>query len=148
MISVESLRGNRLYLDANVFIYAVEDFPIYSEICRKILGFIDASSISAVTSEISLAEVLVRPIQEDNSEAVRVYEDLLKGRPQFLVEPVTRALLRSSAQIRAKSGCRLPDAIHIATASAWSSEILLTADKRMNAPNGCKLVLLSELKLE
>ena len=148
MISAESLRGTRLYLDANVFIYAVEDFPIYSDICRKLLGYVDAGSIQAVTSEISLAEVLVRPIQEENSEAVRVYEEMLKDRPQLLVEPISRALLHASARIRAKTGCRLPDAIHVATAAAWSSEILLTADKRMSAPYGCKLILLSELKLD
>ena len=35
------LRGGSVYLDTNIFIYAVEDFPEYAVLVRKIFKIID-----------------------------------------------------------------------------------------------------------
>lgn len=134
MSPIDAFRGGRIYLDANVFIYAVEGYPKYLGLCSEILSGIQSGAFRGLTSELTLAEVLVRPLREGASEVVAVYEELLQSRTSFDVIPVTRALLRRSSEIRALLGCRLPDALHAATAEAGSADVLLTADQGFKVP--------------
>ena len=52
-----------LYLDSNVFIYAIEGFEPYRRQLDELFSAIESSAVQAWTSELTLAEVLVRPVQ-------------------------------------------------------------------------------------
>jgi predicted nucleic acid-binding protein len=58
---VASLAGRRAYLDANVFIYALNGFPSLVDVLGGIFGLLDQNLMTAVTSELTLAELLVKP---------------------------------------------------------------------------------------
>ena len=60
------------------------------------------------------------------------------------VHPVTREVLMGAARIRALSGHRLPDAIHLATAKTAGSGVFLTNDRRIAAVDDLDVVQLSE----
>ncbi len=145
MTALASLKGNRIYLDANIFIYAVEGFPKYSMLCREILVAIDESIIHAVTSELTVAEVLVRPMRDANIAAVSVYEELLQNRPSLNLMPISRSVLQQAAGLRAQLNGKLPDAIHIATALQCGADLILTADRSLKVPASIKCTNLDEL---
>lgn len=145
MIDIESFAGDRVYIDANVFIYAVEGFKKYAKLCPEILQSIEDMKIQAVTSELTLAEVLVKPLQQEKPDVVAIYEDLIQSQFRLDVVPISRDILVTAAKHRAITSCRLPDAIHIATAIVKNSAILLTADKSMKAPGPLRVVTLDEL---
>ena len=130
---------------ANVFIYAVEGYEKYAKLCTAILQSIEAMKIHAFTSELTLAEVLVRPLKDQKSGIAAIYEDLIQSQFDLRVEPVSRDILLSAAKLRAMSGCRLPDAIHIATAQKCASEFLFTADKSLKVPAPLQVVTLDEM---
>jgi predicted nucleic acid-binding protein len=125
--------SKRLYLDANAIIAFVEKINDPVEVMLNV--FIKASNleIELVTSELTLAEVLVKPIRDSNSELAATYcaligdwQDLLK------TAPITVAILERAAALRAESGrLKLPDALHIATAMATSCNAIVWQDKRM-----------------
>lgn len=61
MVVLNAIRGGRVYLDTNIFIYALEGYADFIDDLTELFASIDAGNIRAVTSELTLAEVLVRP---------------------------------------------------------------------------------------
>lgn len=57
---ISSELGERVYLDTNIIIYAVEGFADYADQIHALLEAMDTDEIVAVTSELTLAETLVR----------------------------------------------------------------------------------------
>jgi len=127
------LKKGSVYLDTNIFIYALEDFPNYAASIKKIFGAIDQGATSAFTSEFTLAEVLVKPFIVDNESLISLYQDIIQNSPVLSVEPVTRQTLILAARIRAQSTSRisLADAIHLATANILRCHSFLTNDRRL-----------------
>jgi predicted nucleic acid-binding protein len=142
---MEVIKGQRIYLDTNIFIYALEAYPEYVSILTLVFTAIDEGKIKAVTSELTLAEVLIKPTMDDNDDLKNIYLDTLQSSDAFLVIPVNRQILIEAAKIRAKSETlHLPDAIHLATARVHNCNFFLTNDKRLGALPDFHVVLLSE----
>ena len=74
MGSLADLTGRRVYLDANVFIYGLEqNLSPFDQAAGAVLRAVDEGAFEAVTSELTLAECLVKPLQTGSREAVEVY---------------------------------------------------------------------------
>lgn len=61
---IERIQGKRIYLDTNVFVYVFEGFDPYISLLRPVIERIDRGELHSVTSELTLAEILVKPLQE------------------------------------------------------------------------------------
>ncbi len=59
---VTDLAGQSVYLDANIFIYALEGHERFAAVLTELFGAFDRGEIRAVTSESALAEALVKPL--------------------------------------------------------------------------------------
>jgi predicted nucleic acid-binding protein len=139
----------RVYLDSNVFITAMETPGAHSDHAWWIIDAIDDGTIAAVTSEITIAEVLVKPIQLGDSAIITAYEEMIAPSSYFEVLPVRRDILIGAAQLRARrSSIRLPDAIHLATAQASSCSYMVSDDQRLLAIDGLKLVAVTPFTLD
>lgn len=145
MIAIENLAGQRVYLDTNVLIYLVEAHPAFVNRLSVLFDAIDGNTVEAITSELSLAEVLVKPMAMGNKTVAGIYERLLSAESKIDVVPVDRQVLIDSARVRADLGCRAFDAIHVATALRNRCDALLTEDARMRVPASMRLFRLSEL---
>ncbi len=55
---LDLLQGNRIYLDANIWIYALEGVADYLQVQILLFESVDAGSLTIVTSELSRAEIL------------------------------------------------------------------------------------------
>ena len=134
-----------VYLDTNIFIYAVEDFGGIGNKLRALFARFDRGELHAVTSELTLAEVLVKPIRDGNAVARDTYTRILQSTPSLTVAPVDRAVLLEAARIRSSSAMKLPDAIHAATALLAGCTTLLTNDAGFESVAGLAVLLLSRL---
>jgi len=139
-----TLQGDRIYLDTNVWIYAVESYPTFITELTALLDSIDQGYQVAITSELSLAEVLVKPLREQNQARQEAYKRAVVNRKNVFVVPVLRELLIDAAQVRADTGLKLPDAIHVATAVRSQCTTFLTNDERLKNLGSLNVVLLSE----
>lgn len=142
---IAEFEGKRAYIDANVFIYALEGFPAYEAICREFLSALENGRIAGVTSELTLAEVLVHPLMHGRHDIAQAYRELLTQAPNLGLVPISREILEASAAIRAALRSRLPDAIHVATAKALACDALITGDKSMRVPPELAMVTLDSL---
>ena len=122
-----------IHLDSNVIIHMVEGFPSHRAGIERLLEMLE-NGLRAVTSELTLAEVLVKPIEQGWKELADRYEDLMAGTEELTVRPVSRAVLAASARLRARLGGKLPDAIHVATAMANGCTMFVTEDNGIRLP--------------
>lgn len=141
---IETL-GRRFYLDANFFIYVLEEVEPWAEAARRILIALEGGECEAVTSELSLAECLVKPMELGRKEIAETYLDFLRDRPSLVIVPVSREVLIEAASLRGLSGIKLPDAIHAATALQGGCTSFLTNDERLSIP-GIRMIRWSELE--
>ncbi|KKB11922.1 hypothetical protein VE25_10245 [Devosia geojensis] len=121
---------SRLYLDTNIFIAFKETG---GEIGQLLVDLIAAVPLDdrpfLVTSELTLAELLTKPLSDGRKQIAEEYDGWLVPSRWLSVEPVTREVLRTSARVRARyKSIKLPDAIHLSTALGHGCSHLLTAD--------------------
>ncbi len=126
--------GRPLAIDANILIRAVEgsEADTVSNACRHLV-FDNPPPTAFIVSELILSEVLVLPMREGNVELTRFYRRLLTDLRAFRIIPVSRAVLIDAARLRSVSTLKLPDAIHLATATRTSCAAFVTLDKAISA---------------
>ena len=139
--------GVRVYFDANIVIYAVEGFADVAAQIRALLAALDTAEIAAVTSELTLAEVLVKPLREHNQAAQQAYKSFLTPTPVLQLAPVNRDVLEEAARLRATTSLKLPDAIHLATARLGGCDSFLTNDDLFKPVGSIPVKILSEISL-
>lgn len=138
--------GNRLYLDTDLFIYALEEIPPFAEQVKPLLQAADRGEIQLVTSLLALAEALVMPCRTQNDWLIDKYRKLFTQPPASLtVSPLDADVLERAASLRAcRPSLRLPDAIHAATAESEQCDCFLTNDKRLRDTLSLPVAVLAE----
>lgn len=136
--------GRRVYVDSNVFIYAVEGVAATAAPSKELIKFLRAQRELMITSETTLAEVLAPakgrgawPLQAKR----RVYFDLLVWSGAVNLVPVTRDILIRTADLRKTAPLKLVDAIHLMSAIHTKYSFLVTGDAQFKKlPAGMTLV--------
>jgi predicted nucleic acid-binding protein len=140
---VAPVTAHRVYLDSNVFIAAYETVSARSEHAWWLLSAIEDGELVGITSELTLAEILVKPFGEGDDELVRRYQEIIAPADRFEITAVSRQVLVEAAKLRsARRSMRLPDAIHVASARLSECSHIVSDDRRLPAATGVELVQL------
>ncbi len=138
------LLDRTVYLDSNVLIYLLDANPTYLQTVERIFGMASTGDLRATTGDVTVTEILVRPLAVGDHAAVdRIAEFLDSGLVE--VRPHTREGFVLAARIRAAHRTSLPDALHVATAVMSGCSALVTNDQRMPSLPGLEVVRLQEL---
>ena len=122
--------GATVYLDTNPLIYLTEGNPAFKSSIERLFAQFENAQAQFVTSELALTEVLVRPLRRHDTALVAIYERLFDTLVQPL--PVSREVLIYAAQLRADTpSLRMPDAIHLATATLAKADAFVSGDAGM-----------------
>ena len=108
-----------VYLDTNVFIRGYEAGEAESRPVRRLLLALRAKPGAAVTSELTIAEVLApvrRPSGPTLREKEQLYATALLWSDFIELVPVSREVLEKTAALRRQIPFKLADAIHVVTA--------------------------------
>ena len=133
----------RIYLDSNVFISAYENTGARSDHAWWILHAIERGDFAGITSEITLAEILVKPMEDGDDDLVRRYQEILSPDERFEVTAVSRQVLIEAARFRTmRSSLKLPDAIHVASAHLSHCSHVVSDDRRLPFAHGIPLIRL------
>ena len=116
-----------LGVDANCLIYIVEGSnPARQEwLVREV--FLNPGCATVIDS-LTIAELLVKPLRELRSAEVMETRHAIEQMPRLSVLPIDTALAVEAARIRATTGLKLPDAVHLAAAVAGGAQAFLTND--------------------
>jgi predicted nucleic acid-binding protein len=125
---IEKASGTKAYLDANIFILAFESETDSFAHLRKFFEFMEEIGARAVTSELTIAEVLA-PSTKPRPNRSAFYQNLLIWADLIELSPVTRSVLIETADLRRQLPLKLADAIHVVTAQKAGCQYFLSADK-------------------
>lgn len=134
-----------LALDTSVFIYHFKADPKYVGLTRRIFSSIEKGKNQAISTVISLSEILVKPLEEENFNAAEDYKIMLERFPNFTLIPIDSKIAFASAALRAKYKIKTPDALQIAGAIQKNATLFITNDKQLKKIEEIKVVLLSDL---
>jgi predicted nucleic acid-binding protein len=125
---VAELRGKRICIDTAPFIYFIEKDTKYLNIVRPIFAEIDARNIEALTSTITLLELLVLPFKTKNESLAEEYRKILLHAEGLTTYEIVHEVSELSAKLRAKYTIRTPDAIQLAVGILYGADTFLTND--------------------
>lgn len=142
---VEDLRNKVVSLDTCVFIYFIEKSPLYIELLLPFFRSVDRGEIKAITSIITLLEVLVHPYKNGNAGLVQEYRSILLHAPNPKTILLSSEIAETAAWLRASSKIRTPDSIQLATAINAGASFFLTNDSRFPTSNQIQILELDKL---
>jgi predicted nucleic acid-binding protein len=133
-----------IYVDTPTVIYTVEGNPDYYSLLQPLWLKFQTGELEIISSELILMETLVVPLRNANNALIADYEQLLLSSEMRLL-PISQAILRQAATLRATTNIKTPDAIHAATALSANCTQFITNDKGFHNVSGLSVVVLSEV---
>lgn len=133
----------RIGLDTNVLIYYIEEHPIFLKKIEPLIDRIVQGKATGITSYVTLLELLVKPLREGRLDLVDQYKTILTG--QLEMVPIDEAVSVKAAQLRAKYGFRIPDAIQLASVIRKKGDVFITNDKGLKHVKEIKILTLEEI---
>jgi uncharacterized protein len=122
---------SRIFFDTNLFIYLLEDSGARGAKVSGILERISGRRDELLTSTLTLAEVLVKPLSVGDIVWADRYEKLLNT-PGVSVLAFDRASARIYAQLRQDKTLKPPDAIQLSCAANAKCDLFITNDERLS----------------
>lgn len=145
-IAVKSLQYKKVYFDTNPIIYFLEGSPAFANIVVSIFQAKQTLEFKAITGDLTLTELLVKPIKDNNLKLKQQVKSLFDHDFIHLVEH-QRSIFELCGELRAFHSLKIPDALHVATTIYYQADIFITADHKLANKNiGITFLDLNEFK--
>jgi predicted nucleic acid-binding protein len=138
-------RHRRIALDTSVFIYQLENHPRYVVLTDRVFFWLEQPKGRAVTSTITMTELLVQPYRDGDQRRADEFYGLLSTYPNLNWIAPTLDIADSAARIRAAHGLRTPDALQAATAVQAAASGLITNDSVFKRVTGFETLVLDQV---
>ena len=138
----------KLFLDTAPVVYYVEEDTRYLALVDPIFDRLDAGTLVAVTSPVTLAECLVMPYRNNQVELQQIFSDLIVNGTNVLFASIDREMGRRAAELRARYNLSLTDAFQIAVALQSGCDAFLTNDMTLKRVSELSMVVLEEMEAE
>jgi len=140
------MSGKRAFWDTNLFIYLIEENPLYLDKIDALLAHLETKGYEIITSALTVGEILTKPYKDDRLDLVEKYQNFFEE--IFLVD-LDRHTASRFAQMRARCNIKTPDAIQIASAIEGSADLFITNDEKLKrcAHKDFQILLLSNVAL-
>lgn len=120
----------KFYLDASAVILHIQGGPrVQADINVRLQRATDAGG-QVVASDLTRLECRVRPLRTGDAALMARYDQFFSS-GEVTLAPVSREAWDLAADVRAKHGLKVPDALHVACAVTLGCDLLLTADRRL-----------------
>lgn len=125
------MQGQRVYFDTNILIYVLEASAGYVDVCLPFFAAVAQQDIIGCTGEITLAELLVKPMRTNDMVSMSKIRALFDD-GYFETFAHHRESLELAAHLRATQGLKMIDAIHAAAAIKGGCGYMLTHDTQID----------------
>jgi predicted nucleic acid-binding protein len=132
-------------LDTSVFIYQLEANARYLPLTDPIFSWLERPDSNAVTSTITMTELLVHPYRDSDDERVDEFYGLLSTYPNLEWIAPNLEIADMAARLRAMHGFRTPDALQAATAAHSGATGLITNDAVFERVDAFETLVLDRL---
>jgi len=99
---------------------------MFAATAERIFEKLRQGTFRGISSELTLMELTVRPLQLGRQDVADEYEVLIDDFPNLELAAISRDILLEAAALRARYKLRTPDAIQIATGIQTGATISVT----------------------
>ncbi len=138
-------RHRRIALDTSIFIYQLEANPKYLAHTDAIFSGLERPGSAAITSTITMTELLVLPYRERDEQRANDFYGLLSTYPNLDWIAPNLEIAELAARIRALHRLQTPDALLAATAVHSLASGLITNDPVFERVEGFETLVLEQL---
>jgi len=138
-------RHRRIALDTSIFIYHLESNPKYLAHTDPIFSWLERLGSTAVTSTITMTELLVLPYREGDEQQADDFNGLLSTYPNLEWIAPNLEIADLAARIRALHRLQTPDALQAATAVSSLATGLITNDPVFERLDNFETLILDRL---
>jgi predicted nucleic acid-binding protein len=134
----------KIFIDTAPLIYLIEGIEDFADSVEKQLRQWIEAEENLATSTLTLLELLVVPMKQENKHLVQKYRALLQD---ILSEPLislSESISEMAAQIRGVTGFKTPDSIQLATALYAGADLFYTNDKRLSKFSDIKILTIKK----
>lgn len=127
-----------------VFVYSLEMPSRLAALAKQVLDAVESSAVTAVTSEITIMELMVRPLQLGQTDIASGYETLLSNFPNLTIAELPRFATRKAAELRARHGLHALDALQISACIINGATAFITNDLRLRRVIELDMIILDD----
>ena len=139
------MSGKRVYMDTNIFIYFLEQREGYFECVAPIIEACEAGKFIGYTGDVAVAETMIQPYREDNLSLVANFKAFFASENFLSIQSHDAAIFDLAAQLRAKHGMKLIDALHYATALKAGCSFFLSNDAGIKSDTLMEVIAINTL---
>jgi predicted nucleic acid-binding protein len=132
-------------LDTSIFIYQLEANSKYLAYTDPVFSWLERSGSKAITSTITMTELLVLPYRDVDERRANDFYGLLSTYPNLDWIAPNLEIAELAARIRALHHLQTPDALQAATAAHSQATGLITNDAIFERVEGFQTLVLDEL---
>jgi len=145
---VDELQGHKICIDTAPIIYFIEEHAKYREMIRAVFVEIASRNIEAITSTITLLEVLVHPLRTGDGALAEKYREILLSSEGLTTFEIFHEVSEMASRLRAKYSMRTPDALQIAVGVLYGATKFLTNDPDLKRVSEIKILVLDDYLLK
>lgn len=119
---------NKIYLDTQIYIYALEDNPIFRKKIKSIIKKIEDNNEVIVVSPLILTELLAKPYKIADLENIKNIKSALLSLSNLEIKNMNVKIAEKASELRGVLNLRTPDAVHFATALDRKCKTFYTND--------------------
>lgn len=138
-------KNRTIALDTMVFIYYFEGANPFVSRIGKMLGEIERGTLRAVTTVITLSEILAKPLAEKNVELADEYKNVLNSFPHLKMIEINQHVATLAASLKAKYKIKLPDALQISGGLFAGAGLFISNDKKLKKVRELKVITLDQI---
>jgi predicted nucleic acid-binding protein len=138
-------RHRRIALDTSIFIYELEANERYVALADRVFAWIEQPGHAAVTSTITMTELLVQPYRESDEARVDQFYGLLTTYPHLDWVAPDLEIADMAARLRALHRLKTPDALQAATAARADATGFVTNDPVFERVEAFETLLFDQL---
>lgn len=123
--------GQTLMIDSNCFIYLIEGecYPLFLPRVERLFRAVSEGQSMALTSPITLTEVMTRPRKMGQEDLAYTYKALITNFPNLNIIPIDNNIADRAAALRGLYGLKTPDALQLATGLVNRATRFVTFDR-------------------
>jgi predicted nucleic acid-binding protein len=137
----------KYYIDTNAIIALLEMPQALSFAQKTFIKKVANGSYILCSSQLALAECLVKPLKLNDVKAIRGFLSFFDDNESFQVYGFDKSTFLDAAKIRAELGCKMPDAMHVASALQNECRFFITNDLNLKLPSNIERAVWSDFKL-
>jgi len=134
-----------VFIDTAPIIYYIEAHPQFGPLAKEIVDSFRSGKLIALSSVITLVEVLPKPIERGNDELARKFSKFLKTGKNIKLLDISADIAELAGRLRGQyKSLRALDAIQIAASISAGAGAFITNDVKLRQIKEVKSIILKD----